>query len=73
MSALGVVKTLDIAEDAGLGLLTGLIDRALNLLGFERSEEAFYYRVVIAVAYTLHLDFRRRSSEPATTTSTRKT
>ena len=54
MSALGVVETLQVAEDAGLGLLAGLVVCALNLLSFQSGEERLNDGVVITVPFARH-------------------
>ncbi len=54
MSALRVIEALEVAEDARLGLLAGLVGCALDLLGFERSEERFDDGVVVTVALARH-------------------
>ncbi len=54
MSALGVVEALQVAEDAGLGLLVGLVISVFDLLGFQTGEETLHHCVVITVALTRH-------------------
>ena len=54
MPALGVIETLEVAEDTGFGLLAGLVVCALDRLGFERGEERLDNRMVVAVALTRH-------------------
>ncbi len=54
MPALGVVKALQVAEDASLGLLAGLIVGVFDLLSFEGGEETFHYGVVVAVTLARH-------------------
>ena len=54
MPTLGVVKAFQVAEDAGFGLLTGLVICALDLLGFERCEERLDHCVVVTVTAARH-------------------
>ena len=54
MPALGVVKTLQVAEDTELSLLAGLIVGVFDLLSLQSSEERLDDSVVITVPAARH-------------------
>jgi hypothetical protein len=54
MKALAVVETLDVGEQATLGLVPGGIGPVVHQLVFQRVEEALHRRVVQRVGSPAH-------------------
>ena len=54
VAAFGVVEHLDVIEDVGTGILSCWVNLAANPLALEQLEEAFGYRVVMAIATPTH-------------------
>lgn len=48
------MEHLDVIEQALPSLIEGTVFMGSNMLGFQRMEEAFHRRVVVAIALTAH-------------------
>jgi len=59
----GIVEAVDISGNRRLGLVACVEDGAPNELGFERLEECFDHRIVVAVAFAGHGDAHAMSIE----------
>jgi hypothetical protein len=63
MSTDGVIKHLNITKDIAMRLLPGGIDVLADALTLEQLEEAFFHRIVMAVASPAHAGLQVMSGQ----------
>lgn len=56
MAALPIVEYFDVLKNRQLRLLTSPIAVPVGPLAFERTEEGFHRRIVVAIAFAAHAD-----------------
>ena len=54
MHPVAVIKHRDVFQNILLRFMAGLIVLPLHVFLLQRSEEAFYYRIILAVTFSTH-------------------
>ena len=54
MTACSIIEAFDVGKDIAFGLVASCVFLVMDLLGFERVEEAFHRCIVVAVGPAAH-------------------